>query len=169
MFTEETVRGERLSEYGSMYPSVGKYVLTRIVDLYSPEGTDEIYMEVDVPEPNNDGIWIFDYPYSWNTEADESLPNMADELGYNRNNFYEMVGEPVLVKPDDTNDLNVLVVNRAEDRIHDLYEHGEIHISEIDVDAIDEHFDVNLPFKVPDDEEILFKGDKAGNLVDSVR
>lgn len=61
-FIKNTIRGKKLSEHGQMYPSVGEYILTNIVDMYSPSGSDEIHMEVDIPE--NDGIWVFDYPYS---------------------------------------------------------------------------------------------------------
>lgn len=55
-FVEDTIRGERLSKHGKKYPSIGEYVLTKIVDMCSPEGTDEIHIEIDIPEKNDNGI-----------------------------------------------------------------------------------------------------------------
>ena len=165
---EDTIRGKSLSEHGEKYPSIGKYVLTKIVDMYSPEGTDEIHMKIDTPVKNDDGIWVFDYPYSWNSYDDESLPTMAEELGYNRNNFHEMVGEPILIKPNEEGELTVLVINKAEDRIQELYEDDEVGISDIDAEAIEENFDIELPFEVPDNGEILFEGD-VNELIESIR
>lgn len=165
---ENTIRGERLSKQGEKYPSVGKYMLTRIVDIYSPKGTDEVHIEIDVPEKDNDGIWVFDYPYSWDTNTYESLPAMAEELGYNRKNFHEMVGEPVLLKKNDDNELRVLIINKAGERIQKLYENEEVDISDIDAEAIEENFDIELPFEVPDHNEIVFEGD-MNELIESVR
>lgn len=165
---ENTIRGEGLSKHGKKYPSIGEYVLTKIVDMYSPQGTDEVHMEIDIPEKDNDGIWVFGYPYSWDTNIVESLPAMAEELGYNRKNFHEMVGEPVLVKPNNENELSVLIVNKAEDRIHELYENEEVDIRDIDAEAIEENFDIELPFEVPDHNEIVFEGD-MNELIESIR
>jgi hypothetical protein len=153
-FQDEKVRGKELSDHGKRYPSVGKYVLTRIEEVYSPEDSTNIYVKIDTPE-YDDGIWTFDYPYSWNPEIDMSFPQFAEELGYNRNNFEEIEGSPVLLKPDSDGNLKKLILNNPEDRIQELYRERDVHVSEIDTIEINERFDIDLPFDVPEYKEIV--------------
>lgn len=93
---------------------------------------------------------------------------MAEELGYNRENFHEMVGEPVLIKPNEEGELTALIINKAEERIQELYENEEVKIRDIDAEAIKENFDIELPFEVPKRNEIVFKRD-MNELIESIR
>lgn len=154
-----------ITEPSNKYPGIGlKTVIAPIKDIYIPENSTELVLEIDIPVQDNK--WTYDYPFTWDTEEKEdgSYPfaYFAEEQGYNKKNYMDMIGHPIAIKIKDGN-WNTLLVNNVEELIKTRLENNDITINDIDVDLIEEMYDIELPECVPTGEEIIMDNNPLEN------
>lgn len=84
------------------YEKVGKYILCPLEDIVEREsrkGINNINLHIDTPS-SGDTVWCFDKPYEW----DGFFPTLAENHGYGRGNFDEMIDDKLLIWYDDEED-----------------------------------------------------------------
>ena len=173
-FSEREVRGEELVERYKEYPRCGSYIVTTFCDLYSPEGTDNIRVVLDMPSQKCE--IEYDFPYDWD-ESSSGIVEVLKSRGIDQYEFHELAGEPVLVKTVDgsSTEFDVYNVRKPSERIRDLHKADELDRKDVDVEEIREQFDIDLPWSISDDSEnvddseITAKEGSVYSVVDSVR
>jgi hypothetical protein len=157
-FNSNYYDGESLTEPIKKYPRVGmNTVLTTIEDIYVPEYDNKLHIKLDIPLSSDDGVFKFDYPFAWDAsenQDDMGFAYFAEEHGYNKDNFYEMVGSPVAVKIKDGK-WNTLVIDKPEKMIKNRLEDDDITHDNIDAEQIIDKFDIELPNNIAVGEEII--------------
>lgn len=160
--------GEEMVEYGTKFPSVGgKEILTTIEGMAVER--DEIHVSVYTPDGVRDtSSWTFQYPHIWDKEGGDNksrFPIFASKLGYTRNNFNEMVGEPVVLRRKPENDkFDTLVLETPENVIENRLEDGEFNY--IQFEAIIEQFDIDIPEVNDDNPQIVVEDSPIENIDD---
>jgi len=90
---EGTTAAEEVVDEVLEYRTVGEYIEAAITEIES-QGENEIRLYIDVPYGKD--YWTYEKPYEWDTS--NSFVKLAENLGYSRSNFHEMIGEDVLIQ-----------------------------------------------------------------------
>lgn len=156
------VRDEKLKDIREKYPAVKDYVLCEIKEIYTYQNNKEkLHIIVDMPFGGSNE-WTFDYPYNW---SNCEFKDFAENLGYNKNNFYDMTGEYVFIK--DKNETLSIIMNDPKDIINNKIEDNEWSKNDINVDEFEQALDTEIENLASKDEIIV--EDTGLDLVDDVR
>lgn len=156
------VRDEKLKDIREKYPAVKDYVLCKIEEIYTYQNNKEkLHIIVDMPFGGSNE-WTFDYPYNW---SNCEFKDFAENLGYNKDNFYDMTGEYVFIK--DKNETLSIIMNDPKDIINNKIEDNEWSKNDINVDQFEQALDTEIENLASKDEIIV--EDAGVDLVDDVR
>lgn len=169
------VRGDELIERYNDYPRCGEYILTRFTDVYSAKYEDGLRLVIDMP---GDDYEVYnEFPYNWDEES-SGIVAVFNQRGLEIDDMEEIIGQPVLVKTKDgtTREFEYYNTNPPSDKIQWLYDDGDITRDNVDIRAIEQNFDVSLPWDTKEEginEEISKNAIKSEgsvyDLVDSIR
>lgn len=144
------VRDEKLKDVREKYPAVRNYVLCEIKDIYTYQNNKEkLHIVVDMPFGGSNE-WKFDYPYNWDNSK---FKKFAENLGYNKDNFYDIKGEYVFIKDEDET-LSIMMDN-PRDTIRNKIEDEEWSKDEINVDRFEDFLDTEFDNLASNDEIIV--------------
>lgn len=145
------VRGDELIERYNDYPRCGEYILTRFIDLYSAKNEDGLRLVIDMPR-NNYEVYN-EFPYDWDEES-SGIVAAFKQRGLEIDDMEEIIGQPVLVKIKDgtTREFDYYNTNPPSDKIQWLYDDGDITKDDVDIKAIEQNFDVSLPWDTKEEE-----------------
>lgn len=159
-FYYQEYNGDDIKEPANKYPEIGlNTVITTIEDIYVPQDKTDLIVKADTPFRFM-GEWTYEYPFTWDTEEleDGSYPfaYFAENQGYTKDNYNEMIGQPIAIKIKGRQ-WNTLVLDNVEELIRDRLDSGDITVSDIDVEQINEMYDIELPDEIPVGSDIIME------------
>lgn len=166
-FYSSEYNNNEIMELANKYPEIGlNTVLVEIKDIYVPKYSKKLIIKTD--DPTSDySKWKFNYPFVWDVDCDDendenNFPYLADKYGFNKSNFNEMIGMMIPVKYKDDS-FSTLIMNRPETVIKNRIKDGDITKEDIDVELIENNYDIDLPSEIPVGEDIIIESNPWEN------
>lgn len=144
------------------YETVGEHYICEVVDIREDERVkkqNKLIIEVDVPFGKR--YWQFDKPYTWDGEFAE----FAELHGYGQGNFHELLGDEVVVMPEDDDEKSWSLIKKTPHEVRKEVQDDE---ETEETQSFQEQYDAAIMFGIIMGSVFVVGGTSTGLMISSI-